>query len=449
MKKSIKITFLLLMFVMIISCGTIVNASETNVETEEILNLFPTEMTIDLNESEYLKANDIIENNINKILKDNNINKDKVSYSELYIYGGREEFLKLTIKVNSTEKVINIKFKNTSEYNSKDEQIVKQMSIPNAPSYIAKDFDNVVNEEFDLYTYLMTKIENYYQEKLEDKSIEIKAVSPAGSGDLFSFEFHGLFLGIFKNGILYDTKRIEIPVITKMTIPCDTTLTDEEYALSQIKKYYTVEGINLREGAKINNVEIPNGYTVFEDGIIILEREKATVVEEKEEKTGITLESATNIVPENTKLIVETIDNTKIEGLDEKVNNFVAYEITLTSDNVKIQPNGKVKINIPIPNNFDTSNLVVYRLEGTKQIKYDVTVTTIDNKKFATFETDHFSTYVLAENNVTKQEENTTSSSDNKLDETPKTGTTLVTESILFISLISLVEIVILKKNKR
>ena len=120
-------------------------------------------------------------------------------------------------------------------------------------------------------------------------------------------------------------------------------------------------------------------------------------------KTGITMnntiEGAEGTIYKAPKLNVNTVTSgetyNKVQtALSNKVNKFVVYDIDLTSENVEIQPNGKVKMTIPIPNDFDTSNLVVYRIEedGTKT-KYDVTV----EGEYAVFETDHFSTYVLAE----------------------------------------------------
>ena len=74
------------------------------------------------------------------------------------------------------------------------------------------------------------------------------------------------------------------------------------------------------------------------------------------------------------------------------------FDIKLESNGVKIQPNGKVKISIPVPDNFDKSNLVVYRVaDNGDKTEYAVTI----NGDVATFETDHFSTYVLAEKEVT------------------------------------------------
>ena len=62
------------------------------------------------------------------------------------------------------------------------------------------------------------------------------------------------------------------------------------------------------------------------------------------------------------------------------------------SNNTTIQPNGKVKISIPIPNGYDTSKIVVYRIaeNGTKT-KYDTTI----NNGYVTFETDHYISSVL------------------------------------------------------
>ena len=70
------------------------------------------------------------------------------------------------------------------------------------------------------------------------------------------------------------------------------------------------------------------------------------------------------------------------------------YDITLKSNDTIIQPNGKVKISIPIPENFDSSRIIIYRLDESNAItEYQVTVT----NGYATFETDHFSTYILGE----------------------------------------------------
>lgn len=180
----------------------------------------------------------------------------------------------------------------------------------------------------------------------------------------------------------------------------------------------------------------------------------------KNEETNIELKADTNVVPSNTKLEATEIKTEKIlnivkESLKEISNKYISYDITLKSDGVAIQPNGKVKISIPIPSNFDKTKLSVFRIsdDGTK-IKYD---TKVENN-VATIETDHFSTYVLAENNVvaknddnknntTKIQEPTQQTKKGEKDETPKTGTIDIVGYVLLVSVLSVVGIVELKKK--
>ena len=180
----------------------------------------------------------------------------------------------------------------------------------------------------------------------------------------------------------------------------------------------------------------------------------------KNDETNIELKADTNVVPSNTKLEATEIKTEKIlnivkESLKEISNKYISYDITLKSDGVAIQPNGKVKISIPIPSNFDKTKLSVFRIsdDGTK-IKYD---TKVENN-VATIETDHFSTYVLAENNVvaknddnknntTEKQEPTQQTKKGEKDETPKTGTIDIVGYVLLVSVLSVVGIVELKKK--
>ena len=186
----------------------------------------------------------------------------------------------------------------------------------------------------------------------------------------------------------------------------------------------------------------------------------------KNEDTNIELNADTNVIPSNTKLEakeikVEKILNVVKESLKEISNKYISYDITLKSDGVAIQPNGKVKISIPIPSDFDKTKLSIFRVldDGTK-IKYD---TKIENN-FATIETDHFSTYVLAENNVVinndntekNEQENTSieptqesteTTNKGEKDKTPKTGTIDIIGYVLATTILAGVGIVALKKN--
>jgi putative cell wall-binding protein len=127
-------------------------------------------------------------------------------------------------------------------------------------------------------------------------------------------------------------------------------------------------------------------------------------VKDSDAATGVRLEATTNELPEDTALSVSIIksgeeyDSVNII-LGDSVNGIVAYDISLLSNNVTVQPEGFVKVNLPIPDNFDLSSLTVYYVDTEKNTKksYEVTVETIDGIKYASFETYHFSTFVLAE----------------------------------------------------
>ena len=138
--------------------------------------------------------------------------------------------------------------------------------------------------------------------------------------------------------------------------------------------------------------------------------------------TNIKLSANTGIVPDGTTLNVDAITSGEVfDAISKKLGDvkFSIFDISLISNNVAIQPtNGNVKISIPIPNGYDTSNLVVYRFadDGSQEQEYAVTI----DGNYAVFETDHFSNYALAEKSTTTN----TSTNNSQLDNEPKTGIT-------------------------
>lgn len=167
-------------------------------------------------------------------------------------------------------------------------------------------------------------------------------------------------------------------------------------------------------------------------------------------ETGIKLDTKNSNLPKTVELVVDKVTNGKIYStvsttLNNDVTKLYVYDISLESDGVEIQPNGKVKISIPVPNDIYNSKLVIYRItENGEKIEYTATIETIDNIKYATFETDHFSTYVLAEKSAeTKQENfgsNDKNSNTNKGDNTtaigrlPNTGVGIIITLVLVVS---------------
>lgn len=189
----------------------------------------------------------------------------------------------------------------------------------------------------------------------------------------------------------------------------------------------------------------------FEGDLITKEDVKLT-----DSTTNITMEANTNIVPKDTILVVNTINNNypnyqQLLNIFQKSRNFKMFDIKLESNGVTIQPNGKVKISIPVPDNFDKSNLVVYRVaDNGDKTEYAVTV----NGDIATFETDHFSTYVLAEKEIKQNTGNTETTQTKpvaevrKKDDTPKTGTTASIYFMIPVAVISAIGIIAFRRKE-
>lgn len=306
-----------------------------------------------------------------------------------------------------------------------------------------------------------------YTNLVNDSSIVIKAMSGQGSRD-GTTSYASITIGIFKNGILYDYRSMETAVIPAINVHNNIQENEfENFIKEKIKNILDdeVHVADIKEGAKIRNVDVKNGYTVYfkeeimpdvREDVVIINREKPVNITNVDKETNIKLETTTAVVPENTTLEIEWITegekyNTLMATLGNKVNKFTLYDITLKSNGVKIQPSGKVKISIPVPEEFDKEKLVIYRIneDGTK-VRYDINVETIEGKDYATFETDHFSLYTLVSektdnNNSNELNENPTV--DKELDTTPKTGSIDVSGyAIVIVFEIVILGMIILKK---
>lgn len=100
--------------------------------------------------------------------------------------------------------------------------------------------------------------------------------------------------------------------------------------------------------------------------------------------------------------VVTGTEYSNAKAVTNAVSDKIAvFEIDLLNSNdVKVQPNGKVSITTDIPNGFDPSRVVVYRLSADGK-SYTKLTSTVSGGKIS-FETDHFSTYIVAQESVTK-----------------------------------------------
>lgn len=303
--------------------------------------------------------------------------------------------------------------------------------------------------------------EEYYENQINDSSIELRCISPAGESLIHTHLDSRL--GIFKNGILYDVRSITNIGLPIINVPNDVAENDlKDYITSCIRKINTSTAQNviienITKGTEEQlGIDVPNGYTLVcnLDGdkmknCIIVNRETKIYLEDA--STDVKLDSSSNVIPNNTVLEVKEIKtgesyNTITSSLKSISNKFVAYDITLKSEGVTIQPNGNVQISLPIPSGYDTSKVVVFRIEsdGTK-IKYDTQIK--DN--YAIIETDHFSNYVIAEENISNTTEIKESpNSELEKDDTPKTGVGQYLGLVGIVIVLSSIGIIALRSKK-
>lgn len=107
-------------------------------------------------------------------------------------------------------------------------------------------------------------------------------------------------------------------------------------------------------------------------------------------QTGVKLTAQEGILPEDVVLVVQSSDYV----LPDAAGKFAAFDLSLEKDGVKIQPNGKVQVSIPIPEGYDKTRLAVYYI-GENGEKTELPSVVKDDAIL--FETDHFSLYVVAE----------------------------------------------------
>lgn len=305
--------------------------------------------------------------------------------------------------------------------------------------------DGTINYSY-IYTCPVTP-EYIINLKGKDTDIYSKVQNPiTGKEDVFAFEFRFYKQQFGKNANLKigDVDFIINGKPTKGYIDNGDIFVgfDELTNTLQLVNYKgKITYSNMGDTFKIKKDENSNIEVICED-----KKEDTKPVTATDTKTNIKLEAVAGAVPSDTVLevapITEGTTYNTVKTALTNINKFKVFDINLLSNGTKIQPNGKVKISIPLPTDMNKSNLVVYRVadNGTKT---EYKVTTEGNN--ATFETDHFSIYVLAEKTAETTPSNT---DDRKKDETPKTGTVDVLGYLSIITLISALGIVAFRRNK-
>ena len=448
--KGLKLIIAVSVIMLAILVFNVNNAYATSIE--EIKDIIPNTINVDISEAEYKKAQDLIESQVKQIIKQSNIEdkenlKVKVSYNGGY--GTVETFYKARVILGDTykqSKEVNIIFNNTDKSINEDEQYIKSLKLEN-PKYIEMNLDYLEKNK-DIWDWFNNYITEYYTNIINDKTVKVSTFVGAGTVeglDLGTTE-GGIYLYLFRNNKLYNINHIgNLSLIPVITVP-STVLDDEleKYVISKIKQHYPDYGdliTNVEKGVTDDSMVNVDIYKTMNDiytvkvrentgpGCLIIVRKEKTKIEpviKTDTTTNIKLDTTSDVVPSGTVLKAEKVTagnnyNVVVKALGSDVAKFEMFDISLSNNNTKIQPNGKVKVSIPVPAGFNTSKIAVYYVaeDGTKT-KIDATV----KDGYIVFETDHFSNYVVAEENDTSTKtKDTTNTNTSKTEAEVKTST--------------------------
>ncbi|WP_343246523.1 family 78 glycoside hydrolase catalytic domain [Diplocloster hominis] len=137
-------------------------------------------------------------------------------------------------------------------------------------------------------------------------------------------------------------------------------------------------------------------------------------------ETGVTVQANPGIVPKDVQLKVVPENSGEVyEQLKASVKNtagkeqkqVLVYDITLYSGGVEIQPDGAVKVTIPLPEGTDSKNILLYHVKADKQLeKVDFTV----EGNSIIFYASSFSKYIIAENKADADDHNNSGNNDSQ-----------------------------------
>lgn len=164
--------------------------------------------------------------------------------------------------------------------------------------------------------------------------------------------------------------------------------------------------------------------------------------------TGIIVEWVYGVLPldPSIKVSMLAVNSKDYELMQEhyanKLEKMVGYDISVEDDGVVVQPNGKLKITMPIHDDISKDKLALYHVSdnGVEEI-----VSYIIDEDAVVFETDSLSSFILAE------KKSDTSKDDDKTDGKIDVITGVSNNSMLFIAIaaIGLTLLLVLKKRRR
>ncbi len=124
-----------------------------------------------------------------------------------------------------------------------------------------------------------------------------------------------------------------------------------------------------------------------------------------DDATGVRLVAEEDVLPEGTALTVDAITSgssfdTAAKALDGIAEQFKLYDIQVKADGEDVEPSTTVKLYLPIPSDYDSSKVAVYRInsDGTKVVVKG----TVEDGKYV-IETKTFGLYAVALTDTVQQ----------------------------------------------
>lgn len=359
--------------------------------------------------------------------------------------------VKITIKEPSKEIQTNVenvvknmkKFDINENFDKKKGYILDDLYLINYYNSI-RDLDN-----FDYYSE--SKALKFSKELIDitkGSNISFKIDLRAGDSiDLWNFAFGKAI--VYYNDIAYTTVDAGLTKIHVLYIPSDTANTKEAYvkaAQLRIDNYFGKNDIKVTysgllseldeynfEGDLIDTTKTDGNYYNIKIGeknysfvFIKTEQDKLEVPSYlgSDLISNVSVSSQEAEIPLDTSLTVKRIQDEQIEKILE-TNNYLAYDIKLFSSakgvNITKLSNGKFKVSIPVSDSLNNKEITTYYIDENNQvIEYE---TKVENG-VASFETDHFSIYTLAEKktNTGNESGNTNNSGNNSGSESGNTN---------------------------
>jgi len=235
---------------------------------------------------------------------------------------------------------------------------------------------------------------------------------------------------VYYNDVPVDTTKIGLNYVNVIYVPNDTADSDEARiaaALKRITDYLgTNNGISMTTGGTLQSITEAKGYYWNADGFfdettsgtnyynltingktykfVVCKKDASELETPKYVGTDviskISVTSDDKTIPLDTVVTAKKVESDEIKkALGTEV--YEAYDITLYSNaketRVTELENGMFKVSIPVPEKLkNIENLTVYYIDDNGN-KYDYNGKVDNETGIATFETNHFSTYAIAE----------------------------------------------------